>query len=90
MKRYVIERELPGVGSVTGGPLGEAAARSNDAIAGLHGKVQWVQSFVTSDRTFCHYLAEDEMAVRQHAQVSGFPASRIYEIARIIDPLTVG
>lgn len=88
MKRYVIERELPGVGSLSGEELKGAATTSNDALAQLTGKVQWVQSFVTDDKTFCVYLAEDEDAVQEHARISGFPANKVTEVRNIIDPLT--
>ena len=65
-----------------------AAATSNAALAKLSPRVQWVQSFVTADKTFCLYLAEDEAAVREHAELSGFPANRIAEIKTTIDPTT--
>ena len=88
MKRYVIERDLPGVGGLDRAQLGDAAATSNAALAQLPGKVQWVQSFVADDKTFCIYLAEDESAVHEHARLSGFPASKITEVRTIIDPMT--
>jgi hypothetical protein len=88
MKRYVIERDLPGVGGLSRGQLKDAAATSNGALAQLAGKVQWVQSFVADDKTFCIYLAESEAAVREHAKLSGFPASKITEIRGTIDPMT--
>jgi hypothetical protein len=88
MKRYVIERDLPGVGSLNDQQLGQAAAKSNDALAKLGGKAQWVQSFVADNKTFCVYLAENEAAVHEHARLSGFPATKVTEIAGIIDPMT--
>lgn len=88
MKRYVIERDLPGIGRMTGQQLAAAAAKSNDALARLGGKAQWLESLVAGDKTFCVYLAEDEAAVREHARISGFPANKVTEISRIIDPLT--
>ena len=88
MKQYVIERDLPGVGSLKGPQLKEAAAKSNGALAKLAGKVQWIQSFVADNKTFCIYLAESDQVVRDHAQLSGFPASKITEIAGVIDPMT--
>ena len=88
MKKFVIERELPGVGSFDGAQLKGAAATSNDALAKLSGKVQWLQSFVVDDKTFCIYFAESEAAIREHARISGFPATRITEIHGIIDPAT--
>jgi hypothetical protein len=88
MKRYVIERDLPGVGSFNREQLKGAAATSNAALAKLAGKAQWVQSFVVDDKTFCIYLAENEAAVREHARLSGFPATKVTEVRNVIDPMT--
>ena len=88
MKRYVIEREIPGVGGLTAEQRQGVAAKSNDALAQLAGKAQWVQSFVADNKTFCVYLAENEAAIREHANISGFPANKITEIAGVIDPTT--
>ena len=90
MKKYLIEREIPGVHQLDGEALKGAAATSNAALAQLGPKVQWVQSFVTPDKTFCLYLAENEDAVREHAKLSGFPANKITEVSGIIDPTTAG
>jgi hypothetical protein len=90
MKKYLIEREIPGVHQLDGEALKGAAATSNAALAQLGPKVQWVQSFVTPDKTFCLYLAENEDAVREHAKLSGFPANRITEVSGVIDPTTAG
>lgn len=88
MKRYIIEREIPGIGSMTAQQLEGAAAKSNEALAKLGGKAQWVQSFVADNKTFCVYVAENEAAVHEHARLSGFPANKVTEISGIIDPLT--
>jgi len=88
MKRYVIEREIPGVGGLNGAELKNAATTSNRALAELAGKAQWVQSFVADDKTFCIYLAESEQAVQEHARISGFPASKVTEVRNTIDPMT--
>lgn len=88
MKRYVIEREIPGVGSLKGPELQGAAEKSNDALAKLGGKAQWVHSYVADNKTFCIYLAENEAAVHEHARISGFPANKVTEISSIIDPTT--
>lgn len=88
MKRYVIERDIPGVGQLDGDQLREAARTSNAALAQLGGRAQWVQSFVVEDKTFCIYLAEDEQAVLDHSRLSGFPANRITEVRGVIDPMT--
>ncbi len=88
MKRFLIERDIPGVGGMNGEQLKQAAATSNEALAQLKGKAQWVESFVADDKTFCVYLAEDEAAVHEHARLSGFPASKVTEVRGRIDPLT--
>ena len=88
MKRYVIERDLPGVGSLNREQLKGAAATSNSALDKLAGKVQWVHSYVVDDKTFCIYLAESESAVKDHARLSGFPATKVSEVRGIIDPMT--
>ena len=88
MKRYVIERDLPGVGAMNRAQLKDAAATSNDALAKFAGKVQWDHSYVVDNKTFCIYLAESEAAVREHAKLSGFPATKVNEVKTVIDPLT--
>lgn len=88
MKRYMIERDIPGVGTLDDCELAVAAAKSNAALEELSGRAEWVQSFVTEDKTFCVYLAKDEAAIHEHARISGFPASKVTEIGGIIDPST--
>jgi hypothetical protein len=88
MRRFIIEREIPQVGSLEREQLKAAAAKSNEVLAKLAPKVQWVQSYVAADKTFCVYLAEDEGVIRRHAELSGFPASRITEVSKTIDPTT--
>ena len=88
MRKFVIERDLPKVGSMEREQLKGAAAKSNDALAQLAPRVQWVHSYVADDKTFCIYLAENEDVIRKHAEISGFPANKITEIRRVIDPTT--
>ncbi|MFN4142433.1 DUF4242 domain-containing protein [Aestuariivirga sp.] len=88
MKRFVIERQIPQVGTFDKEQLRDAATVSNRALAQLAPRVQWEHSYVAADKTFCVYLAEDEAAVREHAQLSGFPANVITEIRGTIDPTT--
>lgn len=88
MKRYVIEREIPGIGGLNRAQLKGAAATSNDALAKLTGRCQWEHSYVVDNKTFCIYLAESEAAVKEHADLSGFPANKISEVRNVIDPLT--
>ena len=88
MKRYLIERNLPGVGTMDRAQLQEAATASNAALARLSGKAQWLQSFVVDDKTFCIYLADGEASVHEHARLSGFPANKVTEVRNVIDPMT--
>ena len=90
MKKYVIEREIPKIGSLTSQQVREAAAKSNSVLAHLGSDIQWKESFVTADKMFCVYLAKDEAVVRKHAELSGFPASKVTEICSVIDPTTAG
>jgi hypothetical protein len=88
MHRYVIERVIPGIGGSTSAQFCGIAEQSNSALAKLAPNVQWVESYVAGDRTFCVYLATGEDMVRKHAEISGFPANRIIKIETIIDPTT--
>ena len=88
LRRFMIERDIPAVGQMTGPQLKGAAETSNAALAKLAPKVQWDHSYVAGDKTFCVYLAEDEEAIHEHSKLSGFPASKITEITSIIDPTT--
>jgi hypothetical protein len=88
MKRFLIERDIPAVGSLEREQLREAAKTSNSALRKLGTDIQWVESFVAADKTFCVYLAKDEEIIRRHAEISGFPATKITEIRKTIDPTT--
>ena len=88
MKRYVIERDVQGIGLNDDAGLCAIAKTSNSALKLLAPNVQWEHSYVTGDKTFCVYLAEDEAAIREHARISGFPANRITPVAAVIDPTT--
>ena len=88
MKRFVIERHIPGVGSLGAAELKGLAAASNAAVRKLAGAVQWVHSHVAADNTFCVYLGDSEDMVREHSRLAGFPITRVNEIVTVIDPLT--
>lgn len=88
MHKYIIERDIPQVGTFERDQLREAAKTSNSALAKLGVDIQWVESFVAADKTFCVYLAKDEALIRRHAELSGFPATRITMIGKMIDPTT--
>ena len=88
MKKYIIEREIPKVGDLNREQLRNASAKSNQVLDQLGNDIQWSESFVTADKLYCIYLANDEAIIRKHAELSGFPASKITEIGNIIDPTT--
>jgi hypothetical protein len=88
MKRFVIERDIPQVGTLEREQLREAAKTSNKALRELGPDIQWIESFVAADKTFCIYLAKDEDVIRRHAEISGFPATKITEVRKMIDPTT--
>lgn len=88
MKKYIIERDIPAVGSLEREQLREASKKSNAALKQLGPDIQWVESFVAADKTFCVYLAKDESLIHKHAEISGFPATKVTEIKRKIDPTT--
>jgi hypothetical protein len=88
LRRFIIERDIPKVGTFEREQLRGAAAKSNDALNQLAPDIQWVESYVADDKTFCVYLAKDEAVIRRHAEISGFPATKITEVRKIIDPTT--
>ena len=88
MRKFVIEREIPKVGSMSPSQLCDAAKTSNAALAKIGPDIQWIQSYVTAEKTFCIYLAKDQSVIRRHAELSGFPANKITEVTGIIDPTT--
>ena len=88
LNKYIIERDIPAVGSLDRAQLAGAAAKSNEALAQLGSDIQWVESYVAGDKTFCVYLAKDEEMIKKHAEISGFPASKITPIRKMIDPTT--
>ena len=88
MKRFMIERDIPQVGSLEREQLREAAKTSNGALKQLGTDIQWIESFVAADKTFCVYLAKDEAIIQKHAEISGFPATKVTEVRKMIDPTT--
>lgn len=88
MKRYVIERDIPGAGSLEREQLRQAAAKSNSVLKDLGTDIQWEHSYVTGDKLFCIYLAKNEELIHQHAKISGFPATKVTEVSKVIDPTT--
>ena len=88
MPKYVIERNLPGAGALGPDQLRDIAQRSNEVLAGLAGAAQWLQSYVTDDKLFCVYIADDADVVREHARQGPFPCDEVREVRAIIDPTT--
>jgi hypothetical protein len=88
MPKYVIEREIPGAGKLTPEQLQGISAKSCGVLKNLGPKIQWIESYVTDDKVYCVYIAPDEAMVREHAKQGGFPANRVSEVRRIIDPTT--
>jgi hypothetical protein len=90
MRKYVIEREVPGIGNNNAVGLRDIARQSNAALAKLAPRVVWQQTYVVGDKTFCIYMAEDEAVILEHSKLSGFPADIITEVKAVIDPATAG
>ena len=88
LRKFIIERDIPAVGSFEREQLRGAAAKSNEVLKALGPDIQWQESYVAADKTFCVYLAEDEGIIKKHSEISGFPANKITEIRRTIDPTT--
>ncbi|HET6194570.1 MAG TPA: DUF4242 domain-containing protein [Acetobacteraceae bacterium] len=88
LRKFIIERDIPSVGSLEREQLRGAAAKSNAVLTELGPDIQWVESYVAADKTFCVYLAKDEAIIRRHAEISGFPATKITEVRKMIDPTT--
>jgi hypothetical protein len=86
LRRFVIERDIPGVGSNNDSGFCAAAGVSNAAIRKLANRIQWEHSYVAGNKMFCIYLAENEGVIREHARISGFPANTITPVVRILDP----
>ena len=90
MQKFVIERELPGAGSLSPEELEAISRTSCRVLDELGTEVQWQQSYVTADKIYCVYLAENEELVREHARRGGFPANAVNRVGTIIDPTTAG
>ena len=88
MPKFLIEREIPGAGGLTAEELQGISQKSCGVLREMGPQIQWVESYVTGDKVYCVYIAPDEAAVREHAARGGFPANRVSEIKRMIDPTT--
>jgi hypothetical protein len=88
MPKFVIEREVPGVGNLSEGELRELSQKSLSVLKAMGPEIQWLHSYVTGDKVYCIYLAPDEAIVREHARRTGVPANRVSAVRRLIDPAT--
>jgi hypothetical protein len=88
LPKFVIEREIPGAGSLTPAQLQAISQKSCGVLKDLGSSIQWLHSYVTGDKIYCIYIAPNEELVRQHAAQGGFPANRVSRITSIIDPTT--
>ncbi len=88
MQRYMIERDIPEIGSFEHEQFKAAAAKSNEVLDQLGPDIEWVESYVTDNQTYCVYKASGEEIIKQHSEISGFPANRIRKIVTDIDPST--
>jgi hypothetical protein len=91
MPRFMIERDIPAIGSADHDALQGASAQSNSVLAAMKSEnknIQWEHSYVVADKTYCIYIAEDESLIQEHAERSGFPASRVTKVNSMIDPIT--
>lgn len=88
MPKFVIERTLPGAGSLTASELQAISRKSNEVLAGMAPRAQWQHSYVTDDKIYCVYLADDAEAVYEHARCGGFPADSVSRVSTVIDPTT--
>ena len=91
MPRYVIERDIPEIGSAEREALQGAAAKSNEVLCAMKAEnknIQWEHSYVSADKTFCIYIADSDTLIEEHANRSGFPATKVTEVRKMIDPVT--
>lgn len=88
LRKFIIERDIPKVGTFDREQLKAAAQKSNGVLAQIGTDIQWVESYVAADKTFCVYLAKNEELIHRHAEISGFPATKVTEIRKMIDPTT--
>ena len=91
LPRYVIERDIPEIGSAERDALRDAANQSNGVLAAMKAEnkaIQWEHSYVTGDKTFCIYIADTEALIHEHAERSGFPATKVTVVTGMIDPVT--
>lgn len=88
MPKYIIERDIPGAGNLSQAELQGISQKSCGILREMGPRIQWLHSYITGDKIYCLYIADNEQAIREHAEQGGFPANRIEEIKTVIDPTT--
>ncbi len=88
MPKFVVEREIPGAGKLSAEKFQSIAQKSLSVLKNLGPQIQWLESYVSDDKLYCVYIAPNEEMIREHARQGGFPANRISEVKRMIDPTT--
>ena len=88
MKKFVVERNLPGAGNLSAEELQAISQTSCEVINKLGKPYHWIQSFIAEDKIYCIHIAENEEVIREHARLGDFPINRVTEVKAIIDPLT--
>jgi Protein of unknown function (DUF4242) len=88
MSKYVIERTMPGAGQLSPAELRAASRVSNEVLATMSPRVKWQQSYVTGDKIFCVYIADNAEVIREHARLAGLPVDAVHQIGAVIDPAT--
>lgn len=90
MKKFIVEREIPGLGQLSKEELQAITQKSNGVLDDMNAPYHWSQSFLTEDKMYCVHIAPDEETVREHARRGGFPANKVVEVTGFIDPTTTG
>ena len=88
MPKFLIEREIPGAGDLSGEELQAISQKSCGVLRDMGPQIQWVESYVTDDKVYCVYIAPDEESVREHARQGGFPANKVSQVRSVIGPVT--
>lgn len=88
MPKFIIERQIPGAGSLSPEKLRSISQKSREVLCTLGSDIQWIHSYVAGDKIYCIYLAKNEELIREHARLGGFPANSITEVSTIIEPFT--
>jgi Nickel responsive protein SCO4226-like len=90
MKKFIVERDIAGLGTLSEEELQAITRKSNETLKGMNAEYHWVESFVTDNKMYCVHIAPDEATVREHARLGGFPVNRVVEVKSSINPTTTG